>query len=80
MVQQKVHEYTRAQGKRDEIRHRERSGQIKGRVLLVCSHIECILRSEHPGYIVHVSEAIIGLGAKHWEVCKIPGLGIREET
>jgi len=80
VVQQSVHNYTRAQGKREEIRHRERSGQIKGRVILVGSHIECILRREYPRYFVLITEAIIGPGAEHREVRKIPGLETREET
>jgi hypothetical protein len=75
-----VYNYTRAQGEREEIRHRERSGQIKGRVVFVGSHIECVLRREHPRHIVLLTEAIKGLGAEHREVRKIPSLEAREET
>ncbi len=75
-----MHNDTSTQGEREKIRHRERSGQIKGRVVLVGGHIECILRREHPGHFVRFTEAIIGLGAEHREVCNIPGLEVREES
>jgi len=78
MVQKSVHDHTRAQGKRKEIGHRERSGQIEGRVLVVSSHIEGVLWGEHPRDVVHVTKAVIGLRAEHWEVRKIPRLAERE--
>jgi len=68
VVQQGVHNDTRTQRKRKEIRHRECSGQVEGGVFLIGSQIKRILRSEHPGNFVRVTEAIVGLGAEHREV------------
>src|ERR1700691_6379966 len=74
VVEQSVHNHTRAQGKGKKICNRVRGGQIERRVLLVSSQIERILRGEHSGHVVRATEAMIGHGAKHGKVCKIPRL------
>jgi hypothetical protein len=80
VVQQGVHDDTRTRGKRDEIRHRECGGQVEGGVFLIGGHVKRIPRSEHLRNIVCVTEAIVGLGAEHREVCERPCLGKREEN
>lgn len=79
VVEYSVHNDVCAQGEGNKICDRERGGQIERRVLLVRSQIKRILRSEHPGHVVRVTEAIIGLVAKHGEVCKIPSLRAGED-
>ena len=80
VVEQSVHDHACAQGEGKKICDREGGGQIKRRVLLVSSQIERILRGEDPRHVIRITQAIIGLGAKHGEVCKIPRLQAGEDS
>jgi hypothetical protein len=80
MIQQGMHNDTRAEGKGEEVCHGIGGWEVQGRVIIVSFEIECIVDFEDSADVVGVPVAVEGLVGGYGEVGKHPRLARGEKV